>query len=132
MPGARTFTMLLMVSAAAPAWAAFEIVPDTGVGTAPSTSEPPIQAAPSKPRLRRPTVSAGPPVAQGFGAQVPLAFAARQIVPPGIRVTFGPGVDQAAPVDWRGGRRWDDVLRAALAPLSLRATPGGRTVSITR
>ena len=132
MPGARTVTMLLMLSAATPAWAIFEIVPDSAVRMAPSPSEPPMQAVPPKPRLRLRTALAGPHLAQGFGNQVPLAFASRQIVPPGVRVTFAPDVDQAAPVDWRGGRRWDAVLRAALAPLSLRATPGVRTVSITR
>jgi len=71
------------------------------------------------------------PVAHGFGQQVPLAFAARQIVPPGIKTTFGPGVDQAALVDWSGGRPWIEVLRGAIQPLGLHVTVRWMAISIT-
>ena len=95
-------------------------------------------------RVQPPAVSAGPPieddgsatgsagsselpyadrphflVARGFGHDVPLAFAARQIVPQHVRISFGSDVDPEARVNWEGGKPWDDVLRAAVKPLGL-------------
>lgn len=72
------------------------------------------------------------PIAYGFGKQVPLAFATRQIVPGQIRVTFGPDVKEDALVDWTGGRPWHEVLWAAVHPLGLHTTIGWMTVFITR
>jgi len=62
---------------------------------------------------------------------VPLAFATRQIVPMGIKTTFGPGVDQAVLVDWSGGRPWIEVLRAVVQPLGLHVTVRWMAISIT-
>lgn len=70
--------------------------------SAPVTSEP--LAAPKIPT--RPTV----PFARGFGRDVPLAFAARQIVPARLSVGFGRGVDPERHVNWQGGRPWPTVL----------------------
>lgn len=67
-------------------------------------------AAPDKPRV---------PYARGFGHAVPLSFAARQIVPRNVAIRFGADVDQSAPVDWSGGRPWNVVIGAAVAPLHL-------------
>ena len=58
-------------------------------------------------------------MAYGFGNNVPLAFACRQIVPPAVKVTYGPGVNPAAPVTWRGGDTWNHVLRDTVTPLGL-------------
>ena len=71
------------------------------------------------------------PVAHGFGNQVPLGFAVRQIVPAQVRVTFGPTVDQSAAVTWAGGKPWHDTLRAAVKPLGLHVAVGWKTVFIT-
>ena len=60
-----------------------------------------------------------PLTARGFGSQVPLAFAVRQIVPPTINVSFAPGADEDALVDWQGGKRWNIVLTEAIRPLGL-------------
>ena len=70
------------------------------------------------------------PIARGFGEQVPLAFATRQIVPAQVKVTFGPNVDQAAVVTWAGGRPWHETLRTAVRPLGLRVVIGWKTVAI--
>ncbi len=59
-------------------------------------------------------------IAQGFGDQVPLRFAVRQIVPRGIRVTYGRGADPDAAVTWKGGQSWNWVLFNAVHPLGLR------------
>jgi hypothetical protein len=64
----------------------------------------------SKPRFK---------TADGFGDQVPLAFACRQIIPPAVKVTLGPGADPKALVNWKGGDTWNRVLRDAVKPLGL-------------
>jgi hypothetical protein len=56
----------------------------------------------------------------------------RQIVPPSINVTFGPGADDAALVDWRGGKPWRLVLDEAIEPLGLRLDLRDRSLTITR
>jgi len=78
--------------------------------------------APARPRFL---------LAQGFGHQVPVSFAVRQIVPHAIEVQFGPGVDRAAFVTWSGGRPWNRVLAAALRPLRLRMTTTTNSVMIS-
>ena len=93
-----------------------------------------LQATPSSP-LPRP--ANGPPpashpqapsektrtaVASGFGHEVPLRFAVRQLLPRNWRVRYGQGVDPDRPVSWEGGRPWDFVLRDAVKPLGLQAS----------
>ena len=72
------------------------------------------------------------PIAHGFGVDVPLGFATRQIVPGRVKVTFGPGVDHAALVDWKGGRPWVETLQAAVRPLGLRVVVRWMAVSVVR
>ena len=69
-------------------------------------------------------------MAVGFGQQIPLSFAVRQIVPPGLPVRFAPEVDQDALVDWSGGRSWNQVIAAAVQPLHLRAVVTAQGVLI--
>ena len=71
------------------------------------------------------------PVANGFGEQVPLAFAVRQIVPASVRVRYADGVDQNALVDWTGGEPWNETVRTAVKPLGLhvQATPAALLIS---
>ena len=38
--------------------------------------------------------------------------------------------DEETPVDWTGGRPWDQALRAAVRPLGLRVVIGWMRVSI--
>lgn len=59
------------------------------------------------------------PIAQGFGNDVPLNSALRQILPDGMHAQLEPAVDPNALVSWKGGRPWDVVLRAAVAPLGI-------------
>ena len=60
-------------------------------------------------------------VASGFGHEVPLRFAVRQLLPRNWRVRYGQDVDPDRPVSWEGGRPWDFVLRDAVRPLGLQA-----------
>ena len=102
-------------------------IPLNDAATAPAPDD---GATPLRPwRRRRPRPSAQ--IARGFGHDVPLSFAMRQIVPDGVRVAYGPDVDQDAIVDWVGGRPWDSVVRSTVSPLGLHAVIRGQVVSLT-
>ena len=70
--------------------------------------------------------------AHWFGEQIPLSFAVKQIVPLSVKVTYGPGTNPAALVDWKGGAAWDRVLLAAVRPLGLHLVMMGRAVEIRK
>ena len=57
--------------------------------------------------------------AVGFGSDIPLVLAMRQIVPAQFGYAFDASVDQGARVTWNGGKPWDRVLGDAVAPLGL-------------
>jgi hypothetical protein len=78
------------------------------------------------PRLLRPRVV----LASGFGHDVPLDFAVRQVVPHYWHIQYGSTVDLQIKVSWQGGKPWDQVLHTFLAPLGLRMKPSGRTLWI--
>ena len=85
-------------------------------------------------RQRRPVVPQrmGPPLATGFGRQVPLSFAVRQVVPKGITVTYSEDLEpDAVTVDWQGGRPWPEVLRGLVRQPGLRVAfrPGAVLIS---
>ena len=71
-------------------------------------------------------------MAYGFGNNVPLEFACRQIVPSAVKVTYGPGVNPATPVTWKGGDTWNHVLRDTVKPLGLQLQMTYMAVSIVR
>lgn len=55
-------------------------------------------------------------VIEGFGSDMPLALALRQIVPPQYAFSFGDGVNAGMRISWQGGHPWNQVLSDALAP----------------
>ena len=140
MKGSLGAVLLYPLVLAQPARAEFQIVPTRldpgsfGQAGAQSIALNPDKTVSTAADVRRTRIAVTPlvPVALGFGKQVPLAFATRQIVPAGIKVTFGPEVERDAPVDWSGGRPWVEALRAAVRPLGLRVSVGWKALSITR
>lgn len=60
-------------------------------------------------------------MAQGFGSDIPLVMAIRQIIPSSQAFAFEPGVDLGAPVSWQGGAPWPEVLSNTLAAAGLYA-----------
>ena len=70
-------------------------------------------APPERPRYR---------LATGFGHDVPLAFAIRQVIPPHVHVVFDQGVDRDVLVSWHGGRPWNEVIRTTVTTLGLHVT----------
>ena len=68
--------------------------------------------------------------AVGFGSDIPMALAMRQIVPPDYGFSFDPSVDQGMRITWSGGSPWDIVLNDALRPAGLEANVVGNTVRV--
>ena len=69
-------------------------------------------------------------IAEGFGKDIPLAIALRQIVPPQYATVYEGGVDQGKPVTWNGGRPWNDVVSDMLSPRKLHAEWNGTNLMI--
>ena len=113
----RTRIILTALTAATLSTAAHA---DFVITSTPPAPEPFASEAP----LKTPAPANHPPprfeMAYGFGDQIPLSFAVRQIVPPTVKVTYGPGADPNALVDWKGGQTWNRVLLTAVKPLGLR------------
>jgi len=110
----------------APAQAEFLLVssPDPGSNDA---AAPAIR--PHKPQTHILRAPQDPPV-QGFGHQIPLTFAVRQIVPAHFQVAYADAVHKDAPVDWKGGDSWRETLADAVRPLGLVITVNGPKVTI--
>ncbi len=95
----------------------------------PITLAPPVAPVDSGP-APRPAVHTGPPIARGFGRDVPLEFAVRQVAPRWVHVSYGDGVVREIRVSWHGGRPWNQVLGGVLTPLGLHMKMSGGTLWI--
>ncbi len=148
----RAVIALIFLTFCWPAQADFALAPGTPAPAGPTS--PAAAASPASPSALTTTSAAAsiggragrkyaahpaphprdrdPSVARGFGSQIPLAFAVRQIVPSTIKVLYGPGADQNALVDWQGGKRWSVVLAEAVRPLGLRIRVEARGVTISQ
>lgn len=71
-------------------------------------------------------------IARGFGNQVPVGFAVRQIVPAPFRVAMAGNLDAAITVSWTGGRPWNQVLWSALHARGLRMTVANGVVTVRK
>lgn len=68
----------------------------------------------------------------GFGDDVPMSLAVKQIVPDGMRITFGNGVDVNRTVSWNGGGgEWKTVLEGLARQNGLVTTYVGDEVRLT-
>jgi hypothetical protein len=110
----------LMAAAPAPVMAA-PVAPV--MSSDPMASAAPMMAAP---------ISSGYDVTEGFGKDLPLVMAIRQIVPAQYGFVFDQNIDTQAHVSWQGGQPWDIVLQNTLAPLNMQASINGNVVSITK
>ncbi|PZP57321.1 MAG: hypothetical protein DI586_00635 [Micavibrio aeruginosavorus] len=70
-------------------------------------------------------------VVEGFGKDIPLAVAMRQIAPPNYAVSYDAGVDQGKPVTWNGGSVWTAVVSEMLKGGKLHASLSGNTITIS-
>lgn len=60
-------------------------------------------------------------VVSGYGENLPLIIALRQIVPAEYQFAFAEGVDLSTPVSWEGGQSWTDILDGVMKSVGLRA-----------
>jgi hypothetical protein len=117
--------VLVPLIVCAPAQAEFLLVPSDPGST--DAAVPAIR--PHKPQIHVLRAAQDPPL-QGFGHQIPLTFAVRQIVPAHFQVVFADAVQKDAPVDWKGGDSWRETLADAVRPLGLVITVNGPKVTI--
>jgi hypothetical protein len=110
----------------APAQAEFLVVPSPDLR---STDAAAPATRPHKPQIHVLRSPQDPPL-QGFGHQIPLTFAVRQIVPAHFQVGFAGAVQKDAAVDWKGGDSWRETLADAVRPLGLVITVSGPKVTI--
>lgn len=66
----------------------------------------------------------------GFGNDIPLSFAIKQIVPQNYNIEYGNTVNLSKKVDWNGGRDWKDILSDLAQKENLMITFKGQTVSV--
>ena len=71
---------------------------------------------------------------RGFGRDVPMSAAMRQVVPDGWSVSYGVGVDAAQIVSWRGAEDWHSVVDEMCnrRGLTVSYDAEGRSVRVTR
>ncbi len=121
---ARADFAMLPAASQSPAAAISPASPaDPGPAVLPAPAPTPVAlhpAASSPGRQAGKTSEHAALIAMGFGQQIPLSFAVRQIVPQSIKLRISPSTDRQALVDWHGGRQWPAVLRDAIRPLGLR------------
>ncbi len=89
-----------------------------------TTTPAPLAPAPA------PALKPKSDVIEGFGRDVPLTIATRQMVPSDYVVQYGQGVDPNTSVTWSGGRLWKDALMDSLVEKNMKATIVGDTVLI--
>ena len=68
--------------------------------------------------------------AEGFGNNVPLSIAARQIVPADMLVNIDGSIDSNSRVSWRGGSDWHRVLETMAAQKGATVEYAGQLVRI--
>lgn len=69
-------------------------------------------------------------MAVGFGENLPLVSALRQVVPPNYTFALGKNVNAGQTVSWNGGQIWPTVLNNMIEPLGLSAALRGSVVVI--
>ena len=123
--------VLAVVAATAPAHAEFVLLATPVAEAGANVTPPPMASTRSKPkpstRTKRP---ASDPAVMGFGDQIPLSFAVRQIVPTRLQVAFGKEVDRERRVDRRGCKPWQTALLEAIKPIGLTIDVHGLTLTI--
>lgn len=85
------------------------------VDNAPVPQPAPVVAEPAPTPAPAPTPISDD-VVEGFGKDIPLAMALRDIVPAKYAYAFSPRDIAGVKISWRGGKPWQDVLKDALAP----------------
>jgi len=128
LPYVLPIAVLLNIS---PVYANF-IVQSLPTDTGPEFSNQTLSGNPTSPTGDDSSQTVHWKMAYGFGNNIPLHFACRQIVPSAVRVAYGPGVNPAIHVSWQGGQTWNHVLRDTVKPLGLSLQMSFMSVTIVK
>lgn len=96
-----------------------------------SVPEPIIAPAQEQPAIVANVTDTQYAVVEGFGTDIPLVLALRDIVPSSYAFSFDPQSVAGQKISWTGGKAWLDVLNDALHPHHLMAQVSGGVVSIS-
>ncbi len=67
---------------------------------------------------------------QGFGKDIPLVIALRQVAPPHYAYKFDANVSPGQKVSWEGGKPWPQVLSDMLSASKLQVVIVGNTITV--
>ena len=96
----------------------------------PAPAEP-VFATESAPAPAQPLpASLDQSVVQGFGKDLSLAIALRQIAPSSYAYKFAPGVSAGQKVSWDGGKPWPEVLSDMLSANGLQVVIQGNVITV--
>lgn len=70
-------------------------------------------------------------VIEGFGKDIPLVMALRDIVPAGYAFSFGAANIAGQKISWEGGKPWSEVLADSLSAVGLAYSLQGNVLMIT-
>ncbi len=107
---------------------ALSLVPESNAQNASALAIPTparIDSAPAAPP-GRPSAD----IAIGFGSHVAIASAMAQVVPPGHVVRFADGAHPTTPVDWSGGRPWQQVAASMATAAGYELSIDGTTIVV--
>ncbi|MFA7276860.1 MAG: TcpQ domain-containing protein [Pseudobdellovibrionaceae bacterium] len=94
-----------------------------------------LSNVPTEPHQKAPTPQQEPAgaanVISGFGSDIPLALALRDIVPPSYPYAFEKSEYAGVRISWNGGLPWIKVLENSLTPVGLKATLNSDTLYIS-
>ncbi|MCL2468739.1 MAG: toxin co-regulated pilus biosynthesis Q family protein [Alphaproteobacteria bacterium] len=71
-------------------------------------------------------------IVQGFGDNVPLSIALRQVLPQDVGFSVAQDVSLGTPVSWRGGAPWRQIMGDMLTPAGLSFREQGPIVQVIR
>lgn len=109
--------------AESPAAPATELAKPTPVEIAP------IQPAAPAPQLQKDIATKN--IVEGFGRDLPLVVALRQITPSNYQFGFADGVRMDEPTSWTGGIGWQELLDQTLKSKNLMARIDGQMITIS-
>jgi hypothetical protein len=91
----------------------------------PKAEEKPVE-------LSKPAPQSDTDLIQGFGKDLPLVIALRQVVPPNYAYHFDEGVAPGQKVSWQGGKAWPQVLSDMLISNDLQAMIVGNVITVQK
>lgn len=71
-----------------------------------------------------------PDIVKGFGNDLPLVSAVRQIVPTNMPFSFGENIEMGTPVSWEGGQTWQKTLEGIASQNNMRVEYSDNLVRI--